>query len=248
MRGTGTGSWVMADSRDGLTRTALAELAGLLMATASFEDLMQKIADLARRAVPAASTCGITLSMDGHVITVASADALARLLDEQQYTVDDGPCLEAIRTARVVLANDLSTDTRWRGYPAMAVAHGVRGVYSSPLQVGAQAIGALNLYAVGTNAFDEDARAAAGQLTALAAATVTAALRHYDETTLTDHLRTALSSRSVIDQAIGIIMGMQHCPPQTAFDILRTASQNRNIPLREIATELVARTIAPPAP
>ncbi len=39
-----------------------------------------------------------------------------------------------------------------------------------------------------------------------AAIAVTAALRHDDEVTLSDHLRTALSSRSVIDQAIGIVM------------------------------------------
>jgi hypothetical protein len=35
---------------------------------------------------------------------------------------------------------------------------------------------------------------------------VTAALRHYDEITLTDHLRNAVSSRSVIGQAIGIVI------------------------------------------
>jgi GAF domain-containing protein len=81
------------------------------------------------------------------VITVASADALARLLDEQQYEVDDGPCLEAIRTARVVVSDDLSREPRWNGYPTMAVAHGVRAVYSSPLLVADRAIGALNPYA-----------------------------------------------------------------------------------------------------
>ena len=58
-------------------------------------------------------------------------------------------------------------------------------------------------------------------------------------------LRTALSSRSVIDQAIGIIIGMQRCPAETGFDVLRTVSQNRNIPLRAIAADLVARTINP---
>jgi AmiR/NasT family two-component response regulator len=68
-------------------------------------------------------------------------------------------------------------------------------------------------------------------------------MRHYDEATLTDHLRSALSSRSVIDQAMGIIIGMQHCRPDEAFDILRTVSQNRNIPVREVAAELVARTM-----
>ena len=73
-------------------------------------------------------------------------------------------------------------------------------------------------------------------------------MRHYDQATLTDHLRTALSSRSVIDQAIGIIIGMQRCPPQVAFDMLRTVSQNRNIPLRDVAADLVARTINLRAP
>jgi hypothetical protein len=118
-------------------------------------------------------------------------------------------------------------------------------VLSSPLLVNGAAIGALNLYAVTANAFDAESRAAAAQLTLLAAAVVTAVMRHYDEATLTDHLRTALSSRSVIDQAIGIIIGMQHCPVQTAFDMLRTVSQNRNVPLREVAADLVAKTVAP---
>jgi GAF domain-containing protein len=246
VHGIGTGAWAVTDSGNGLTQAALTELAGLLIATSSFEELMQAVADLAGRAVPSAATCGITMSQDGHVITVASADPLARLLDEQQYEVQDGPCLEAIRTARVVHTDDLSVETRWNGYPAMAVAHGVRSVLSNPLLVNTSPIGALNLYAVSEHAFDADSRAAAAQLTGLAAATLTAAMRHYNEVTFTDHLRTALSSRSVIDQAIGIIIGMQRCPPDTAFDILRTVSQNRNIPLRDVAADLVAKTISPP--
>jgi AmiR/NasT family two-component response regulator len=106
----------------------------------------------------------------------------------------------------------------------------------------------MNLYAQSAYAFDADSAAAAAQLTELAAATVTATLRHYDEASLTDHLRTALSSRSVIDQAIGIIIGIQHCPPETAFDVLRTVSQNRNIPLRQVAADLVDKTIHPTTP
>ncbi len=121
----------------------------------------------------------------------------------------------------------------------------MRSVLSSPLLVNGHPIGALNLYARTAHAFDGDAHRAAAQLTALAAATATAAMRHYDELTLTDHLRIALSSRSVIDQAIGIIIGMQRCPPETGLDVLRTVSQNRNIPLRTIAADLVAKTINP---
>lgn len=216
------------------------------MATTSFEQLMQAIADLSARLVPAACTCGITLAQDGHVITVASADSLARQLDEQQYELEQGPCLEALSSATVVDSPDLRTESRWNGYPARAVAHGVRAVHSSPLLVNGQAIGVINMYARHAHTFDEDANAAMAQLSGLAAATITAAMRDYERVTLTDHLRSALSSRSVIDQAMGIIIGMQHCSPNEAFDVLRTVSQNRNIPIREVAAELVARTSSEP--
>jgi GAF domain-containing protein len=233
---------VMSETPGRLDQAALSELAGLLMATDSFEDLMQQIAQLAVRTVPGAATCGISFAQDGHVVTVASADALARLLDEQQYELEDGPCLQAMATAQVVSAPDLRSESRWDGYPARALAYGVGGVYSSPLQVNDRTLGAINMYAGSADAFDDVARATIAQLTSLTAATITAALRHYDEATLTDHLRSALSSRAVIDQAIGIIISVQRCTPTEAFEILRTASQHRNIPLRQVAADLVTAT------
>lgn len=237
----------MAESSNFVDQAALSELAGLLMATTSFEQLMCQLAGLAARLVPAALTCGITLSQDGRVITVASADGLAQQLDEQQYELDQGPCLQSLRTAVPVDCADFSVESRWDGYPARAVAYGVRSVHSCPLLVGGRAIGAMNVYAQDADAFDEQAKESMGQLAGLAAATITAAMRHYDQVTLTDHLRSALSSRSVIDQAIGIVIGMQHCSPDEAFDVLRTVSQNRNIRLRQVAAELVATTVKAPA-
>ena len=79
----------------------------------------------------------------------------------------------------------------------------------------------------------------ASLLAGQAAIAVTAALRHYDEVTLSDHLRIALSSRSVIDQAIGIVIAQRRCDPETAFAMLRTISQRRNVKLRVVAAELV---------
>jgi GAF domain-containing protein len=227
----------------GVTEAALTELAGLLLATTSFEDLMQQSAELAARLVPAAATCGITLAENGRVVTVGSADPLARLLDEQQYELDEGPCLEAMSTATIVSTEDLRDEQRWNGYPTQAVVHGVRAIYSSPLVAGDHAIGVLNLYAREPRSFDEESRRSAKLIAKLTSTMITAALRHYDELTLTDHLRSALSSRSVIDQAMGMVISMRHCTQQEAFDVLRQVSQHRNIPLREVAAELVANNI-----
>jgi hypothetical protein len=57
----------------------------------------------------------------------------------------------------------------------------------------------------------------------------------------------ALASRSTIDQAIGVLMTQNRCTPDTAFGILRRASQNRNVKLRDVAATIVERFTGHPA-
>jgi GAF domain-containing protein len=218
---------------------ALSELAALLLSTNSFTELVQEVAELAVRTVEPVVTCGITLAQADRVFTVAAADELANQLDEQQYELDTGPCLQALYTGEVVDAPDLGVESRWDGYPTIAMGHGILSVYSVPLVVSGKPVGVLNLYAGTPNAFGTLDRQLAALLAGQAAIAVTAALRHYDEVTLSDHLRVALSSRSVIDQAIGIVMAQQRGTPARAFAALRTISQRRNIKLRVVAAELV---------
>jgi AmiR/NasT family two-component response regulator len=59
---------------------------------------------------------------------------------------------------------------------------------------------------------------------------------------LSANLQSALDSRSVIDQALGIVMDAQHCNAETAFAVLRNASQHRNEKLRDIAVRIVSST------
>ncbi|MGH3915070.1 MAG: GAF and ANTAR domain-containing protein [Pseudonocardiaceae bacterium] len=218
---------------------ALSELAGLLLTTESFTDLVQGVAELAVHILEPVVTCGITLSEQGRIFTVAAADELANQLDERQYELGVGPCLSALTIGETLYAPDLRVEDRWGDYSTMAMGHGILSVYSVPLIVEGKPLGVLNLYARNPNAFGPQDQQLAALLAGQAAIAVTAALRHYDEVTLADHLRTALASRSVIDQAIGIIMAQQHSTPEQAFTVLRTISQRRNIKLRVVATELV---------
>jgi len=68
---------------------------------------------------------------------------------------------------------------------------------------------------------------------------VTIALRMASYAALTDQLRSSLASRTVIDQALGVIMAQQRCTQAQAFAILRAASQNTNVKLRDIAGAIV---------
>ena len=55
-----------------------------------------------------------------------------------------------------------------------------------------------------------------------------------------------LESMPVIEQAKGIIMAQSHCGHAQAFDLLRRASQRSNVPVRELAAQIVAKTAQVP--
>jgi hypothetical protein len=57
---------------------------------------------------------------------------------------------------------------------------------------------------------------------------------------------TSLASRTVIDQAIGVLMGQRRITAGEAFAILRATSQNRNIKLRAFAAQIVEGASARP--
>lgn len=227
---------------------ALRELAGLLLSTDSFQQLVQQITTLAVAVIPGTKACGITVSYGGRPITVASSSQLGSVLDERQYDLDEGPCLEALRTTRVVSAADLARDGRWDGYPAIAMAHGISAIHSTPLVVGGTAVGVLNLYAAEPATFDgPDQQERVDQVTAVGAVAINSSLRHSGDVELTRQMQAALTSRSTIDQALGIVMATQRCNADHAFTVLRGISQSRNLRLHRIARELVERTGAPDA-
>ena len=48
-------------------------------------------------------------------------------------------------------------------------------------------------------------------------------------------------SRTVIDQAMSILMGRQRCTADQAFDLLRRRSQQSQQKLRDVAADLIVR-------
>lgn len=57
-------------------------------------------------------------------------------------------------------------------------------------------------------------------------------------------LEARLETMPVIEQAKGIIMERTGCAAEQAFDVLRQASQRSNMKVRDLASEIVCRTVA----
>jgi GAF domain-containing protein len=208
-----------------------------------FEDVAGFLDQLTCWAVeqtPGVEACGLTVEHAGSGRTVTYTGDLAARGDERQYELDDGPCLEAMRSGRVIAVDDMAEEVRWGDYPRRAVEAGVRSSLSLPLAVGERGRGALNLYSSRPQAFtDTDeglARVWAGQ----ASGALAVAWRMAEREDTVEQLNRGLVTRQVIGQAVGLMMAQRRCTAEEAFDLLKAASQRENEKLRDIAARMIA--------
>ena len=199
--------------------TAVHELHELLLATDDFAGFLQQLADLATRTGSSRTSCGVTVRMDEHPLTVASSDDLATRVDEVQYASGVGPCLQSMDTGEVIDVPRL----RRRGSVARVPDGGDReraavlAVNPHPRRKSTRRRDQPLLQAPGS--FSEQDRRSATMFAAQASGCLAVANRMARHVELTTHLQAALASRSVIDQAIGIVMAQNKCHSDAAFDV-----------------------------
>ncbi|HET6794817.1 MAG TPA: ANTAR domain-containing protein [Acidimicrobiales bacterium] len=148
---------------------------------------------------------------------------------------------------RVVMADGLSP---WPELAEAAEHHGVRAIVSHPITAQGSVVGTLTLY---LRSAGPETISLARMLVENASRVITNAELYHITSERASQLATALESRAVIDQAKGILMAVQRCGPDEAFDLLRRASQRENRKLRAVAESIVARvgsagSPAPPGP
>lgn len=101
------------------------------------------------RVLPAAGAAVTVLTEDisGGIVAAASGPA-ARVLEEVQLTLAEGPSIEAFGSRRPVLEPDLAGRgmRRWPGFGPAAVEHGMAAVFAFPVQIGAARLATLSVY------------------------------------------------------------------------------------------------------
>jgi GAF domain-containing protein len=207
-----------------------------------FEDVATFLDSLVRWAVeqsPGAEACGLTLEQSGRGQTVTYSGELAARGDERQYELDDGPCLEALRTGTVVSVRDLAEEDRWGDYPRRALEAGVRSSLSFPLALGERGRGALNLYSGRPDAFSDIDELAGQSLAGQASGALSVAWRMADREHAVAHLRRGMLTRQEIGQAVGLLMAQRRCTADEAFGLLQRASQRSNEKLRDVAHRMI---------
>jgi GAF domain-containing protein len=215
-------------------------LAGVVLVGRELPEVLAEIVEISRRAIPGAEATSITLIRDDRAFTAAYDGQIAMDADELQYERGYGPCLDAGRSGEVFVVQDMRSEERWPDYAAHVSELGVRSSLSVPLPFQGASIGALNNYARKPAAFSERDVALGEEVAAFVAIAVgnaAAAARATDDVA---NMRRAMASRSVIEQAKGILMERYKITSEQAFTLLTHASQRSNVKLRDVAEELTA--------
>jgi hypothetical protein len=214
----------------------------------TIDSYLQAAVDMTADVIEVVGSYSLSTTLYGHPMTIGSSDRAAWDADQVEFDTEDGPCVEAMRTGAILTAIDLATEQRWPAWTAVASLLGFSSAAGIPAEVSPGHRIALNLYAVAPNAFDDETVHRATLFAEEVARTIPTAARLFEADERTSQLEQALASRSTIDQAIGVLMTQNRCTPDTAFGILRRASQNRNIKLRDVAATIIERfTGHPPA-
>jgi len=99
-------------------------------------------------AVPVSGVGLALMSERGHEGLIAATDGPATAMEELQFSLGEGPCVDASTTGRPVLQPDLGRTgpQRWPGFGPAALEAGIGAIFAFPLQVGRIRLGVLDLY------------------------------------------------------------------------------------------------------
>jgi GAF domain-containing protein len=194
---------------------------------------LDRIVHLAVETLDACEFAGISYVDRREITSPASTDDVPRRLDEIQAEVDQGPCIDAIRSHHVFQTGDLRSETRWPRFAVRAYREtGVQSVVAVRLFAEDETMGALNLYSTNLDAFDATDVALAVVFGTHAAVAMISARRE-------DRLHHQVESRDLIGRAKGMLAAREGVTDEEAFAMLRRASQRLNIRLTRVAEQVV---------
>jgi GAF domain-containing protein len=229
-------------------RAGIDDLAGLLAGSLGLSELLAQVAAFTCRAIPGADGAAVTLlradATDTAVAELAASAPFVAAIDEIQYvTLDEGPGITAVRDRRAVRSGSLGGEKKWPRFGPRVGRMGVHSALALPLLLPDRVVGAISVYAYGKDVFDEHAEELGELFARPAAAAVHNAQVLAEALTINAQLRQALSSRPVIDQAIGIIRGRTGRTADDAFLQLQAMSQSEHRKLAEVAALVVDEAV-----
>lgn len=229
----------MADSE-----TLMETLAGFARNLTGRYGINEVLLDLAERVTEVLDLAGVgvALRQDERISFAAASREWIAELERVQERTQQGPCIEAIRSGRVVTLDDLGRldgGESWPEYREAAARSQIRAVAGIPMLADGDPIGAVSLYNSLPRAWDGADLQAAQVLADIATCYLVHASRLHQQRRMAEQLRYALDSRIVIEQAKGIVAASDGIGVDEAFQRIRKYARDHNAQLRAVASAVV---------
>ncbi|MBE1486281.1 GAF and ANTAR domain-containing protein [Plantactinospora soyae] len=211
----------------------------------STNDYLQRVCQTAARTLSASGT-GISVLTDNGVRGVcAASDPHSERIEELQFVLGEGPCIDAFDSRRPVLIPDLAHDAaaRWPMYGPAAHDSGVRAVFAFPLQMGAARLGVLDVFREHPGALSG---AQLSDAMTFADLTLEALLDQHEATSdvdTDDGVADAVGYRAELFQAQGMVMVQIGGTLSEAMARMRAYAYAESRGLGDVAHDVVARRL-----
>lgn len=207
--------------------------------------LPERLVTACARVIPVTGVGIMLMTEAGPAGMIASSDVPAAKMEELQFTLGEGPCVESSRTGRPVLQPDLALTgpARWPAFAAGALNAGILAIFALPLQIGGIRLGVLDLYN------DRSGPLSASQLTealffADAATTILLQLQAQAAPDRSDiGSIVVLEDRAEVHQATGVVAIHANVPLTEALALLRARAFVTERPIIALARDVLSGAV-----
>jgi hypothetical protein len=177
--------------------------------------------------------------------SLCTTNEMSDLIEQLQYALGEGPCVDAYRQDWPVLEPDLARPEtrRWPAFAPPAIAGGVRAVFGFPLQVGSVRLGALNLCCDRAGPLSDDQHADALVMADIAAQAVLVLQANAPPGKLGSELGAGADFHYVVHQAAGMVSAQLGVSVREALVRLRAFAFGNDRPLTAVAKAVVGREL-----
>jgi transcriptional regulator with GAF, ATPase, and Fis domain len=187
------------------------------------------------------AAAGIMLSdQRGNLRVMASSTEQARLVELFELQNDEGPCLDSFRMSQPVELTRLGeAEDRWPRFVQAASDAGFDAVQALPMRLRDQTIGALNLFYRADQQSDASDAHLAQALADVATIGILQQRSIHRSEQLAEQLQTALDTRTIIEQAKGVLAERGGLTMVAAFEVLRRYCRSQRLHLADTARGIV---------
>mgnify|MGYP003864760059 CR=1 FL=1 len=177
--------------------------------------------------------------------SLCTTNKASDIIEKLQYTLGEGPCVDAYNSNRPVFEPDLADPAapRWLAFSGPALNAGVRAVFGFPLRVGAIRLGALNLYRDHPGPLTNDQHANALVMADVAAQRILELQGNAVPGELAPELETGADFQYVVHQACGMVAAQLGVSVAQALIRMRAFAFGNDRSLINVSEGVIARTL-----